>query len=128
MPRPRLFDTNAVLDQLCDYFWEHGYGGTSLDELAKLLMESKFDQRVLIRGMAASKAYNLTSQLSHPTQKEPRTFARMNLKGLSGLQIYDSFGFEMGPGFLLPSGKAIFFGATGHNAIYTPTGSTAPVM
>ena len=27
---------------------------------------------------------------------------------------------------MLPNGKAIFFGATPHNAIYTPTGTTAP--
>ena len=42
------------------------------------------------------------------------------------VQIYDSYGSEMGPGFLLPNGKAIFFGATGHTAIYTPSGNTAP--
>ena len=37
MARPRSFDTDAVIGQLCDYFWEHGYGATSLDELAKQL-------------------------------------------------------------------------------------------
>ncbi|MCC3416045.1 MAG: TetR/AcrR family transcriptional regulator [Microcoleus sp. PH2017_29_MFU_D_A] len=37
MPRPRSFDTDAVIEQLCDYFWEHGYSATSLDELAQLL-------------------------------------------------------------------------------------------
>ena len=30
----------------------------------------------------------------------------------------------MGPGFLLASGQAIFFGGTGNTAIYTPTGNT----
>ena len=39
--------------------------------------------------------------------------------------LYDSFGDETGPGFLLPNGKVIFFGATGHTAIYTPSGSAA---
>ena len=39
--------------------------------------------------------------------------------------IYDSFGDESGPGFLLPNGKSFFLGATGHTAIYTPSGSTA---
>jgi hypothetical protein len=29
---------------------------------------------------------------------------------------------EIGPAVLLPNGKAIFFGATGHTAIYTPSG------
>ena len=37
MPRPRSFDTDVVIDQLCDYFWEHGYSAASLDDLAKQL-------------------------------------------------------------------------------------------
>jgi TetR/AcrR family transcriptional regulator, transcriptional repressor for nem operon len=37
MPRPRSFDTDAVIEQLCDYFWEYGYSATSLDDLAKQL-------------------------------------------------------------------------------------------
>jgi TetR/AcrR family transcriptional regulator, transcriptional repressor for nem operon len=37
MPRPRSFDTDVVIEQLCDYFWEHGYSATYLDELAQLL-------------------------------------------------------------------------------------------
>lgn len=41
------------------------------------------------------------------------------------LVLYDSFGLELGPAFLLPNGKAIFFGANGHTAIYTPSGTTA---
>jgi uncharacterized repeat protein (TIGR03803 family) len=41
------------------------------------------------------------------------------------VSLYDPYGDETGPGFLLPNGKVIFFGATGHTAIYTPSGSTA---
>jgi len=37
MPRPRSFDTEKVVEDLCEYFWEHGYGATSLDELAQQL-------------------------------------------------------------------------------------------
>ncbi|MEL6352572.1 MAG: TetR/AcrR family transcriptional regulator [Cyanobacteria bacterium J06627_28] len=37
MPRPRSFDTDTVIEQLCEYFWTHGYGATSLDEMAKHL-------------------------------------------------------------------------------------------
>lgn len=37
MPRPRSFDTETVIENLCEYFWEHGYGATSLDELAQQL-------------------------------------------------------------------------------------------
>lgn len=35
------------------------------------------------------------------------------------------YGGELGGGYLLPNGKAIFFGAVSHTAIYTPSGSTA---
>ncbi len=37
--------------------------------------------------------------------------------------IFDQWGYESGPAFLLPNGKAIFFGATQYNAIYTPSGN-----
>ena len=33
---------------------------------------------------------------------------------------------EIGPAFLLPNGKAIFFGATSNNLIYTPSGNNSP--
>lgn len=39
--------------------------------------------------------------------------------------IYDVTNAEMGPAFLLPNGTAIFPGATGNTAIYTPSGSTS---
>jgi hypothetical protein len=38
--------------------------------------------------------------------------------------IYDNYGEESGCGLMLPNGKAIFFGATQNNAIYTPSGNT----
>ena len=38
--------------------------------------------------------------------------------------LYDNPGLELGPAMLLPNGKAIFFGATSHTAIYTPSGNT----
>ncbi|MCV3216347.1 TetR/AcrR family transcriptional regulator [Plectonema radiosum NIES-515] len=37
MSRPRSFDTDEVIEQLCDYFWEHGYSAASLDDLAQQL-------------------------------------------------------------------------------------------
>jgi len=33
MARPREFDEDEVLDRALDIFWEHGYEGTSIDEL-----------------------------------------------------------------------------------------------
>jgi len=37
MARPRSFNTDEVVEQLCDYFWKHGYSDTSLDNLAQEL-------------------------------------------------------------------------------------------
>ncbi len=62
-----------------------------LDALAKGYADCGFDQRRMVRAIVASKAYNLTSRISHPSQGDPRRFARMNLKSLTGHQIYDSF-------------------------------------
>ncbi len=41
------------------------------------------------------------------------------------VELFDQQG-EEGPAFMLPNGKAIFFGATQYNAIYTPSGDTSP--
>ena len=45
--------------------------------------------------------------------------------GIVPVAMYDSQG-ELGAAFLLPTGKAFFIGATGHTALYTPTGNTNP--
>lgn len=42
------------------------------------------------------------------------------------INLYDPYGFETGPGFLLPDGRAFFMGSTGHTAYYTPSGTTSP--
>jgi subtilisin-like proprotein convertase family protein len=46
--------------------------------------------------------------------------------GVVPASLYDSFGFELGGALLLPSGKALYLGSTGHTALYTPTGTTSP--
>ncbi len=61
-----------------------------LDELTRGLIAAKYDLRVLMRAITMSRAYQLTSHLTHPTQTDPKQFARMNLKGLSGAMVYDS--------------------------------------
>lgn len=62
-----------------------------LDELGKAFAEAKFDNRVLIRAITRTQAYQLSSKLTHPTQADGRRFARMNLKGLTPAQLFDSF-------------------------------------
>ncbi len=40
--------------------------------------------------------------------------------------LYDSYGTEQGPAFLLPNGKAFFIGSAPNTAIYTPSGNNNP--
>jgi hypothetical protein len=40
--------------------------------------------------------------------------------------IYDRVAAEAGPALLLPDGRGFVTGATGHTALYTPTGTTSP--
>jgi hypothetical protein len=61
-----------------------------LDELAREFVAHKYDVKFLIRAITASQAYQRTSVLSDPSQKDPRLFARMPLRGLSPEQLFDS--------------------------------------
>src|SRR5262249_2027673 len=61
-----------------------------LQELAREFAAGKFDNRVLIRAITRSKAYQLTSKMTHPTQADGRRFARMNLKGMTPSQLFDT--------------------------------------
>ena len=61
-----------------------------LEELGKAFADARFDFRVLTRGIIRSQAYQLSSKLTHPSQSDPRRFARMNMKGLTPGQLFDS--------------------------------------
>src|SRR5262249_20391132 len=61
-----------------------------LEELAREFAAGKFDNRLLIRAITRSKAYQLTSKMTHPTQADGRRFARMNLKGMTPSQLFDT--------------------------------------
>jgi hypothetical protein len=61
-----------------------------LDELGRAFAAGKYDNRVLIRAITRTRAYNLTSKMTHPTQADPRRFARMNVKALTPAQLFDS--------------------------------------
>jgi hypothetical protein len=67
-----------------------------LDELAKQFALNKFDLKYLIKAIAYSDAYQRTSRQTHPTQADPRLFARMSVKGLSPEQLYDSLVLAVG--------------------------------
>jgi hypothetical protein len=42
------------------------------------------------------------------------------------VSLYDPWGAECGPAWMLPNGKAFFMGGTNTSAYYTPSGSTTP--
>ena len=42
------------------------------------------------------------------------------------VDLYDPYGYETGPAFLLPDGRAFFMGSSGHTAYYTPSGTVSP--
>jgi hypothetical protein len=61
-----------------------------IEELGKAFAANGFDTQLLIRGITRSRAYQLTSKMTHPGQADPRRFARMGLKGLTPAQLFDS--------------------------------------
>ena len=42
------------------------------------------------------------------------------------VNLYDPFGSETGPGFMLPDGRVFFLGSMGNTALYTPSGNNSP--
>jgi hypothetical protein len=61
-----------------------------LAELTREFIAHNYDLKFLIRAIAASRTYQLTSTLSDPTQEEPRSFARMAVRGLTAEQLFAS--------------------------------------
>jgi hypothetical protein len=61
-----------------------------LDELARQFTDHGYDFKYLIRAIVASQAYQRTSTVSSPNKEDPRLFARMNIRGLSAEQLFDS--------------------------------------
>lgn len=58
----------------------------------------------LIRAITASRAYQLSSQTTHDSQRDPRRFAAMLVRGLSAEQLFDSLALAVG--FRDPAGEA----------------------
>jgi hypothetical protein len=67
-----------------------------LDELARQFVAHQYDLKFLIRAITASRTYQLSSAASHPSQNDPRLFARLAVKGMSGEQLYDSLAVATG--------------------------------
>jgi hypothetical protein len=60
-----------------------------LDELSRYFVQTGFDVRNLIRTLAATRAYQLSSESTEETPDRPELFARMAIKSLSAEQLYD---------------------------------------
>src|SRR5262249_35817432 len=54
------------------------------------------DLKFLMRAIAASKVYQLSSARTHPSQDDPRVFARMAIRGLTADQLFDSLALATG--------------------------------
>ncbi len=67
-----------------------------LDELTAQFVAHKYDVQTMIRAITASKAYQRSSVASHPCQNEPRSFARMAVKGVSPEQLFDNLALATG--------------------------------
>jgi hypothetical protein len=89
--------------QAVSRLWDQLFGAPLLDEdddtfkdlldvLATAFVESKYDVKLLLRGITASRAYQLSSESSAGESPERvEVFARMRVRGLTGEQMYDSY-------------------------------------
>ncbi len=60
-----------------------------LDELTAYFIATGFDVRTLLRTLAATKAYQLSSESAADAPDRPELFARMAIKTLTAEQLYD---------------------------------------
>jgi hypothetical protein len=67
-----------------------------LDDLAAAFADAGFDLKYLTRAIGRTKAYQRTSRRTDPSQDDPRLFARMPVKGLTGEQFFDSLSLATG--------------------------------
>jgi hypothetical protein len=61
-----------------------------LEELANQLTRHHYDLKFLIRAITASRAYQLTSRATHPSQDDPRLLGRMTVRAMTPEQLFDS--------------------------------------
>ena len=61
-----------------------------LDDLARAFVAHRYDLKYLTRAIMLSQAYQRSSRMTHPSQSDPRLFARMPVRGLSPEQLFDS--------------------------------------
>jgi hypothetical protein len=67
-----------------------------LNELARQFVASGFDIKFMVKAITLSRAYQLTSAQTDPSQEDPRLFAHMAVKGLTAEQLFDSLSLATG--------------------------------
>ncbi len=77
------------VDDLGDDKAEPSHPGL-LEELAKEFAAHDFDMKFLIRAITQTRAYQLTSAQTDPSQEDLRLLARMPVKGMTAEQLFDS--------------------------------------
>lgn len=84
-----------------------------LDDIAADFAEHNFNLKYLIRAITLTRAYQLSSRRSDPSQDQPQQFARMTVQGLTGEQLFDSLATAVG--FFEPARQqnAFVFGQAG---------------
>jgi len=93
-----------------------------LDELARAFVASNYDVKYMIRALTATQAYQRSSAVTEPGQREPRLFARMPVKGLTAEQLFDSLGQATGYQEArnnLPPGVVVFGNASARQEFLT---------
>lgn len=67
-----------------------------LDLLAREFVVSGYDLKFLIRVITSTRAYQLSSRQTSPSQSAPEMFARASVRGLTPRQVFNSFSVTMG--------------------------------
>lgn len=79
-----------------------------LDDLARAFVNHNYDLKYLIRAITRSRPYQLASRRNHPSQQEPRHFARMLIKGLTADQLFNSLIWATGNAEDQPNRRGVF--------------------
>ncbi|MBY0460125.1 MAG: DUF1549 and DUF1553 domain-containing protein, partial [Gemmataceae bacterium] len=87
-----VFGTALVepLDDLSGEGSNAGPGAELLGELAEAFAVSGFDVRYVTRALVLTTAYQRAAVTADDTATDPKLFARMPVRGLTGEQLYDS--------------------------------------
>jgi hypothetical protein len=81
-----------------------------LDDLAAALLEADFDTNYLVRAITQTAAYRRSSKGTDAKQNNARLFARMNVRGLSPEQLFDSLALATGYREAIPAAARTAFG------------------